>query len=319
MNYIEELGPLALGTRIKNLAELMMKDMAGVYKDYGIEFEPRWFTFFQLILERKKISVTQIATELNQSHPAVVQVVNVLEKKKLLSSSKDPKDKRRHLVQLTAKGKALAKQLLPVWKDVKEVSEEILSESVPDLIDKITKVEKVLKEKSTYERMNERRMKRLADELDFIPYQEQHIEDFRSLNEDWLRSHLEISDFDRKILQDPIKEILQKKGHITLMTAGNRIIGTYVLKRINDLDCELSKFTVHRDFRALKLGEKMLSYAIEEARTMGYHTMLLFTHQKLVAATQLYYKMGFEDLNTHPGMKDETGRCSILLKLNINQ
>ena len=50
MNFIKELGPLALGTRIKNLSELLMKDMARVYKEYGVDFEPRWFTLFQLIL-----------------------------------------------------------------------------------------------------------------------------------------------------------------------------------------------------------------------------------------------------------------------------
>ena len=30
MDFIKELGPLAMGTRIKNLGELLMKDMAKV-------------------------------------------------------------------------------------------------------------------------------------------------------------------------------------------------------------------------------------------------------------------------------------------------
>ncbi len=56
--------------------------MAKVYNDQDIDFEPRWFTLFQLILLKNEINVTQIVHELNQTHPAVVQVVNVLEKKK---------------------------------------------------------------------------------------------------------------------------------------------------------------------------------------------------------------------------------------------
>jgi hypothetical protein len=53
MDFIEELGTLAIGTRLKNLSELMMKDLARVYKDQDVDFEPRWFTFFQLILRKK--------------------------------------------------------------------------------------------------------------------------------------------------------------------------------------------------------------------------------------------------------------------------
>ena len=73
MEFIKELGTFALGTRMKNLSELLMRDMAKVYNDQDIDFEPRWFTLFQLILLKNEINVTQIAHELNQTHPAVVQ------------------------------------------------------------------------------------------------------------------------------------------------------------------------------------------------------------------------------------------------------
>jgi len=50
MEFIKESGTLALGSRIKNLSETLMKDMGKVYKEQNIDFEPRWFTFFQLWL-----------------------------------------------------------------------------------------------------------------------------------------------------------------------------------------------------------------------------------------------------------------------------
>jgi len=75
------IGSLALGSRIKNLSDSLMRDMAKVFKEQEINFEPRWFTFFQLILRKKEIAVTQLGRELNQTHPAVVQVINVPEKK----------------------------------------------------------------------------------------------------------------------------------------------------------------------------------------------------------------------------------------------
>ena len=61
MGFINELGTLALGSRIKNLGELLMRDMAKVYKEQNIDFEPRWFTLFQLIL-RMEIRKTNVGT-----------------------------------------------------------------------------------------------------------------------------------------------------------------------------------------------------------------------------------------------------------------
>jgi len=60
MDFIEALGSVALGSRIKNLSELLMKDVSNIYKDQGIDFEPRWFTLFQLLLKRKEVQVTEI-------------------------------------------------------------------------------------------------------------------------------------------------------------------------------------------------------------------------------------------------------------------
>jgi len=52
MSFIKELETFAFGSRIKNLSDTLMRDMAMVYKELDIDFEPRWFTFFQLILQR---------------------------------------------------------------------------------------------------------------------------------------------------------------------------------------------------------------------------------------------------------------------------
>jgi len=319
MNFIEELGPLALGSRIKNLSELLMKDMSRVYKDHGIEFEARWFTLFQLVLKREKISVTEIASELNQSHPAVVQVVNVLEKKKLISTVKDRSDHRRRLVKLSKNGKILANQLSSVWEDVLSVANEIINEGAPDLLEKISGLEKAIQGKSVYERMSEKRIARIVSSIEFKPFTKEFQDDFRRLNEDWLRSYLEITEHDRKNLMDPFGEIIGKDGLITLMVSAKQPIGSFVLKRISNAECELSKFTIHRNFRGIGLGKRMLRKALEEARSTGYESMLLFTHHALVEATQLYKSMGFEEIKERHDIVDETGRCSMMMKLNINQ
>lgn len=318
MHFIEELGVIAIGTRLKNLSELLMKDMARVYKDQGIDFEPRWFTFFQLILQQKEVSVTEIARELNQSHPAAVQVLNMLEKKKLVTTRKDKSDHRKRLVRLSKKGQQLAQKLAPLWESVQEVSQELLNESDPDLLDRITKVENALKYKSTYERIQEKLKDSEHADINFIAYHDKYSEEFRSLNEAWLRSYLNISKHDKEILANPREKIIKKNGEVFLMVSDKEIIGTFALQKLNKHDCELSKFTIKKEFRGRKLGERMLQYVINRAKAMKYRSIILYTHHELKEATQLYEKIGFIPLSNHPDIKDESGRCSILLQLIIH-
>ena len=40
MDFIKELGELALGSRLKRLVENLRKDVKAIYESYGIDFEP---------------------------------------------------------------------------------------------------------------------------------------------------------------------------------------------------------------------------------------------------------------------------------------
>jgi DNA-binding MarR family transcriptional regulator/N-acetylglutamate synthase-like GNAT family acetyltransferase len=315
MDFIEELGTLALGTRIKNLGELLMKDMARIYKEQGVDFEPRWFSFFQLILQKKEVSVTAIAHDLKQTHPAVVQVINMLEKKGLVLTTKDKGDKRKRLVRLSPKGMRLADKLEPVWLKVKEAALELLMESEPGLLNNISSLEKALQSQSMYERIYEK----IHDDyvIKIIGSNIDHLESFRELNEEWLRQYLEVSIHDKQVLADPSAQIISKGGRIYCMLFKDEVVGTYALQRVNADEWELSKFTIKKSFRGKKLGNKLLHHAIQQAEILDARSLLLFTHTKLSAATELYRNAGFEEIEGHPEMYDPTGRCSLLMKLKI--
>ncbi len=319
MNFIEELGVLAIGSRIKNLSELMMRDVSKIYREYNVDFEPRWFTFFHLILSRKEVSVTEIATELNQTHPAVVQVINVLEKKKLIVSGKDKADQRKRLIRLSKKGKKLAEDLQPLWEVVRKVSEEILNESDPGFLDRISELEKALRKKSTYERVNEGLEEAFLKEMQIIGFDKDYLADFQSLNEDWLNTYLEVSAHDKHMLANPIKEIIRQNGEIFFMLYRGEAIGTYVLQNLGEGYCELSKVTIKKKYRGRKLGQRLMGHAVEEAIKLGCKGILLHTHHNLEEATQLYKKAGFNEIEGHSLMKDLSGRCSMTMQLIINQ
>ncbi|MBC8485037.1 MAG: MarR family transcriptional regulator [Bacteroidetes bacterium] len=319
MSFIKELGTFAFGSRIKNFSDTLMRDMAKVYKELDVDFEPRWFTFFQLILERKEISVTQIAGELNQTHPAVVQVINILEKKKLIITGKDKNDNRRRLVKLSSKGKALADELSPLWEDVYVATKEMLNEHAPGFLQMVDKIEEALKEKSIYKKIKEKTMQGIINNLEFVEYEAKYLKDFQKLNKEWLKTNLELTEYDIKVLSDPYKNIIKNDGNIFFLVSEGKVLGTYALQRVSTKACELSKFTIKREYRGWNIGERMLEHAIQKAKDLKYESILLLTHPKLKEATQLYRKRGFDVIPEHPDLTDKTGRCSLYMQLVINQ
>ncbi|OEK06659.1 MarR family winged helix-turn-helix transcriptional regulator [Roseivirga misakiensis] len=152
-DIIEELGSLALATRLKNLSERLAKDVSQVYKESSLAFEPRWFTLVYALKEGEELSVTALSTMLKQTHPAVNQVANVLVSNGILQESKDDADQRKRLLKLTDKGHALVAKMTDLWGQIKKANDQLVSESGGDLLKNLDKVESALDEKSMYERV----------------------------------------------------------------------------------------------------------------------------------------------------------------------
>jgi ribosomal protein S18 acetylase RimI-like enzyme len=318
MNYIKELGIKAFGSRLKNLSDVLMQDVLKTYREYNIDFEPRWFTIFQLLLSRQTVSITEIANDLGQSHPAVVQVVNILVKKGLVIASSDPGDQRKRLISLSPEGMQTAAKLENIWNDIFDVTQEILNEGDPDFLEHISQMENAISHKSLYHRIKERTKSRMIEALDLIEYSKEHQGYFENLNSSWLNESLEVSEYDQDVLSKPDREILSRGGMIRMLAHNNEIIGCFALRMVDARACELLKFTIRKDFRGKGLGEYMLRQAIDLSRNNGYSTILLFTHKDLKVANNLYRKTGFTEIDAYPGFEDRTGRSSILMKLKIN-
>ena len=84
MIFYREAGELIFGSRLKRISERFLMDVSKIYKSLNIPFEVSWFPLFYLLNERGKLSVTEIARELEITHSAVSQLVTILQKKKLI-------------------------------------------------------------------------------------------------------------------------------------------------------------------------------------------------------------------------------------------
>lgn len=154
-NYYEKLGQLILGSRLRKLSERLMLEMGTIYKSKNIEFEPGWFHIMYLLAENEKMSITQISDMLQVSHPSVIQVVGVLEKRDIVKISIDSNDKRKRMVELSDNGTSLLELIKPIWKEIDQMMIAFLSEGnfSQNILLAITEIENNLDTKSLSARM----------------------------------------------------------------------------------------------------------------------------------------------------------------------
>ncbi|MFC2106783.1 GNAT family N-acetyltransferase [Bacteroidota bacterium] len=317
MSFIRELEMMAFGSRMKNFTDTLMRDVASIYKDLNVNFEPRWFTFFMLLCKRDdEIPVTKIAEELNQSHPAVIQVVGKLEKIGMIKTRTDEVDHRKRLVSLTTEGKELAEKMSETWEEIRKATEDYIFEVEPDFLKIIERLEDSYQKESLYSRIKKGLSKRIKEQVEIINYDKKYQKEFSGLNLLWLDKYLGITNHDLEILNHPDKMILAKGGIIKLLKYQDEIIGTYALLPIEGNDCELCKFTVKNNFRGMGFGSLMLNHALKTSKTKGYNNTFLFSHEKLEEATLLYEKSGFKKVDTPVHMSDPTGRCSFVMSIS---
>ena len=151
MNVIDELGILAIATRLQRLSDQLRKDGVLIYKANGIDFEPKWFPVIYTLHLRSVLSVVEIANEIGYTHPSTISLLKELEKVKLIRSKKDKTDERKRLIQLTPKGQELIEQMKPVW-DVMIAALTELTATQNNLLLAIGEVEEQMKRLSMLER-----------------------------------------------------------------------------------------------------------------------------------------------------------------------
>lgn len=317
MNYLQSLGSIAIASRLKSLSDQLVRDMDQVYKKQKIEFEPRWFTFFHLIYHAGPLSITEIAREINQSHPAANQVANALEKKGLIQSIKDKKDHRKRIIVLTNKGNLLANQLKPVWQAVETTVDQLLEESNTQLLEKIITLEQLIKTKPIEQRILVNLKTIQKNKLSIKAYETQHKDHFKNLNEAWLKEYFEIEPEDSKLLDNPETQIIDKGGLILFVLMDEIVIGTAALLKHDKHTCELTKMAVLKEYQGLKAGRLLLRAMIDEARSSGYDTMILLTGEILHKAVSLYKSEGFVLSEQDTMLEHNLKRCSIQMELNL--
>jgi DNA-binding MarR family transcriptional regulator len=115
-DFLDELGELALGTRLKRISERMLTDAAKVYEHFGITVQPKWFALLALLDKNSTVSVVEASEYLGLSQPALSQFCRQLVSAGLIEVSVGKSDSRKKVMQLSATGRIQVDLMKPIWQ-----------------------------------------------------------------------------------------------------------------------------------------------------------------------------------------------------------
>ncbi len=322
MDLIHHLGSLALGSRLKRLSDRFMVEAAAIYAEQDASFEPRWFPLYSVLRETGPMTTGEAAKALRLSHAAVSQIARDMVTRGAATATKDKIDERKTRLALTAKGKDLAAKLEPLWKDMRAAVDEITAETGIDVISALSRLERVLDERSIAERMKDRRTTReLATVriVDFIRESkagQRRLKDaFSALNLAWIERYFAVEPSDVEMLSDPARTIVADGGHVLFAELDGEIVGCVALIARGAHAFELAKMAVDPKAQGRHIGKKLMEAAIARATAAGATSIHLETNDSLTPAVNLYRRCGFVPDPARAGSKYK--RVNLFMSLEL--
>jgi len=335
MDLMKELGSLGLGSRLKRLSDKIMQDGIRVYRESGVDFEPRWFPLYQYLDRFGPSPVMDIARGLGITHPAVNQVAGQMVQARLIATYRDARDKRRRLLALTREGRALKPVLTSLWSSISVAVNGVLDESQVAFLKDLEAIEAAVDRQGLYARLqlagamtadqmrpdrprpDRSRPDGSAPELVIEGFQPVLADTFRRINEEWITEYFKLELADQKTLEDPHRSILEAGGDILFVrdTRTAEILGTCALIKHNESLAELAKMGVTKQARGRGAGLLLVQAIIHRASELGFQRLFLETNARLEPAIKIYRQVGFEQCE--PPRPSDYERSNVYMELAL--
>lgn len=296
MDFFNQTGKMALGSRLRRLSEHMTDNAAQVYKMYGIALKPKWFPVYYALADGQEKTVTALSEEIGHSHPLISKIVTEMAKDGLLVQKKVAGDARKNIVCLSEKGHAITAKISDTYADVDSTLNEMLSQTRHNLWKAMEEWEHLLGQKSYLARIKDHKKQRESKDVRIVGYQDQYREAFRALNVEWISTYFKMEESDYAALDDPEGYILSKGGYILVALYHDEPVGVCALIKATDrdYDFELAKMAVSPAAQGKNIGWLLGQAVIEKARSAGASKLYLESNTMLKPAINLYYKLGFQ-------------------------
>ncbi|AFT96312.1 MarR family transcriptional regulator [Alteromonas macleodii str. 'Balearic Sea AD45'] len=311
MKSFNELGHIALGTALRQLAAQVSKDAENTYAKFGFAIEPKWFPVFYVLASKGADSVVNIAKEINHSHVSVSKIVKEMKARDLIESYKSSDDSRVTLVALNSKAKAMVPQMEKQCDAIDAAMRELKEETGIDLWEAVSVAERHLRYRPISARVDGD-----SPDIKVVDYAPKYREAFKSLNVEWISEYWELEEPDFKALDDPEGYILNQSGVILIALDKGEPIGCCALIKQTDDTFELAKMAVSPKAQGKGVGLLLGKSIVERAKLMGLKRLYLESNSVLKPAVSLYEKIGFKHIK---GASSPYARCDVQMELYLNK
>ena len=144
-DFIRSQGLIFLPHVLRRLANRFSDACDEVFPIFGIVVPTRLVSTTHFLFEQGSAAVTDIATAVGQSHPFVIKGLKELKTLGLISTRSDPKDGRRTIVTLTAKGKWQAQRLLDARPAFEAAYRRLMDEADAAIFEPLWRMEGALR------------------------------------------------------------------------------------------------------------------------------------------------------------------------------
>ena len=316
MKNLENYGALVLASRLRRLSEQFYSGVDDSYLAAGVTLSSRCFPLLFLLRDNGPSSITVLADQMGQSHPAIVQLSRKLLAADVVTEHADPKDERRRLLALSNAGRALLARMVPLWDDVCAALDVALDGDAPALLAIVERAERRLAAAPFGLMIAARRREReTAAAVEIVDYTQAWAADFKRLNIEWLERYFYVEEVDDANLSDPHGNILAPGGRIVMARLGDDIIGTCALINAGEGRLELSKMAVTPRCQGLGVGRRLIEKAIGIFHDSPFQVLFLESNTKLRPAVALYESVGFRHVARPATMDSHYQRANVYMEL----
>jgi DNA-binding MarR family transcriptional regulator/ribosomal protein S18 acetylase RimI-like enzyme len=315
MNNSIKNNSFLFGSRLKKIGENITSQVGKICRDHKVDFETRWIPVISALFEKGELSVQSLADYLGITHPAVVQLTNQLLEKGFIKTEKLTADKRVKIISITEKGKEKFELLKPTLNEIESSINSLLSKTGYDVMDVISKLEDSLASEKIIKNISDKIKEKQLRDVKIVPYHKKYKKDFKKLNIEWLEKYFTVEPTDKKIIDSPEEEIINKGGGVFFALLNNEVIGTCAVIKVDRKTYELTKMAVTEKAQGKQVGNKLGLTVIGFAVSRRAKKLVLDTNHKLIAAIHLYRKLGFVTIPYEFDNKYE--RELIRMKLNL--
>ena len=133
-------------------------------------------------------------------------------------------------------------------------------------------------------------------DLKILPFQDEFAKAFYELNIEWLETYFYAEDYDKEVLSNPKKYIINPGGYIFSVIEHDTVIGTVALMPYSERVFELTKMAVAPNHRGNKIGQQLMQYCIDFAIKNKFDALVLYSNTLLENAIYIYRKYGFIEI-----------------------